>query len=133
MYSKLIFSLALILFLVSCGGNAHKGEIELNNGEKWKINAEMMPPLEASEKLVSTFIANDEKDYQTLAEKLKENNKLLISSCTMKGKSHDELHKWLHPYIGLLEELANAKDESQASQVVLEIEQSFVTFNQYFQ
>ncbi|MBK8501129.1 MAG: hypothetical protein IPL46_02405 [Saprospiraceae bacterium] len=133
MYHKTIFSIAFSLFLVSCGSDVNQSDIRLNNGEKWEINVEMMPPLEASEKLISDFTLRDEKDYQVLSEKLKENNNLLISSCTMKGKSHDELHKWLHPYIGLLEELANAKNESQADQVFLKIEQSFETLNLYFQ
>ena len=50
----------------------------------------------------------------------------------MKGKSHDKSHKWLHPYLALVDELANARDESEANQVFLKIEQSFETFNQYF-
>ena len=130
MVNKIIFSFAFVLFLFSCGS---KGPIELNNGEKWKINAEMMPPLTASKKLLSEYAANDKKDYKTLAENLKENNKLLISSCTMNGKSHDELHKWLHPYMGLVEDLSNADNETQANEVVLKIEESFKTFNQHFQ
>ena len=133
MYHKIIFSLVLALFISGCGNNSDKGEIELNNGAKWKINAEMMPPLEASKKLIAEFAAHDEKDYKALAEKLKENNKLLISSCTMKGESHDELHKWLHPYMALIEELEDAENDNEANQVFKRIEQSFETFNQFFQ
>lgn len=132
MYPKLIFPFVIILFLFSCE-NSQTGQIELNNGERWKVNAEMMPPLHASQKLVSEFSVSDRKDYQALSEQLKENNTSLISSCTMEGKSHDELHKWLHPYIGLLDELANAENEKEANQVFVKIEQSFNTFNQHFQ
>ena len=32
----------------------------------------------------------------------------------MKGKAHDELHKWLLPYIDLVKELSEAKDETEA-------------------
>lgn len=131
MINKIILSLAFILFLFSCGGPT--GPIESNNGEKWKINAEMMPPLAASNKLLSEYAANDKKDYKALAKNLKENNKALISSCTMNGKSHDELHKWLHPYMGLVEELSDADDKNKAKEVVSKIEESFKTFNQYFQ
>lgn len=132
MYTKLIFSFVIVLFLSSCG-NSPTGPIELNNGEKWKVNAEMMPPLNASKKLISDFSVNEEKDYKALAEKLKVNNKSLISSCTMDGKSHDELHKWLHPYMGLLNELEDADNEEEASQIFTKIEQSFKTFNQSFE
>lgn len=119
------------LFVFSCGGPT--GPIELNNGEKWKVNAEMMPPLNASQKLVSDFPSNNKKNYKALAEQLKENNKLLISSCTMNGKSHDELHKWLHPYMSLLDELENSEKENEANHVFEKIEKSFETFNQNFQ
>lgn len=105
----------------------------MNNGEKWKINAEMIPPLEASEKLISDFAAGDKEDYRSLVVQLKENNQLLISSCTMKGKSHDELHKWLHPYMVLLDELENVETEKESIELFEKIEQSFETFNQYFQ
>lgn len=130
---KIIPLLALILALSSCESNSNQVVIELNNGEKWEVNVEMLPPIQASEKLVSEFDAIDIKAYIVLAEKLKENNKVLISSCTMEGKSHDELHKWLYPYLALVEELATAKEESKAAQILLKIEHSFETYNQHFQ
>lgn len=133
MYPKISGFLTIIIFLFSCGNNSIKGKLELNNGEKWTINAEMMPPIEASEKLISEYATGDKKDYKRLAAQLKDNNQLLISSCTMKGKSHDELHKWLHTYIALVDELENAENENEANQVSKRIEQSFETFNQYFQ
>ena len=133
MYTKFIFSLAFTLFLFICSNNSGNGVMELNNGEKWQINAEMMPPLQASKVLISEYADGDQKDYKALADQLKGNNKVLISSCTMSGKSHDELHKWLHPYMGLVDELANAKDEAEANLVLGKIEKSFATFDQYFQ
>ncbi len=63
-FKKTIFSFAIVLFLSSCGGPTDP--IESNNGGKWKINAEMMPHLEASEKLISVFASNDKKDFKTL-------------------------------------------------------------------
>ena len=128
----MIFPFALLLFLFSCGSDSNTAGIELNQGEKWKINTEMMPHLEASEKLVVDFTANDNRDYKALAKNLKKNAQSLISSCTMNGKSHDELHKWLHPYMGLIDDLAKTGDKSEANQVIREIEQSFETFDQYF-
>jgi hypothetical protein len=134
MYRKIIFYLVVftLFFLGSCN-NAPVGDLELNNGAKWQVNTEMMPPLKASNQLVANYAANGKKDYKALAEKLKANNKVLISSCTMSGKSHDELHKWLHPYMGLVAELESAQDETQANQTLKKIEASFKTFNQFFQ
>ncbi len=132
MYPKIIFSFTIVFLLFSCGSTP-TGEPELDNGAKWTVNTEMMPPIKASEKLISEFVASDKKDYHALARQLNKNIKLLISSCTMKGKSHDELHKWLHPYMTLVDELEDAEDESEANQVFGKIEGSFETFNQYFQ
>ena len=51
----------------------------------------------------------------------------------MKGKAHDELHKWLLPYIDMVKELSEAKDETEAEKQFHNIQTSFTTFNQYFQ
>ena len=51
----------------------------------------------------------------------------------MQGKSHDELHKWLHPYMELIKDLGNAKSDEEADQIVTTIQASFVIFNQYFE
>lgn len=51
----------------------------------------------------------------------------------MKGKAHDELHKWLLPYIDMVQELANAKNKTQAAKQFNKIQTSFITFNQYLQ
>lgn len=107
--------------------------IELNNGEKWKVNDEMMPPILAMEKDINAFAATEKKDYKSLAKKLQLNIDLLTSSCTMKGKAHDELHKWLLPYIDLVDELAEAKTDKEASEIFAKIQISFKTFNHYFQ
>lgn len=58
---------------------------------------------------------------------------MLIESCTMQGESHDELHKWLHPHIELIQKLADAKDPQVAEAIVGQIEQSFQTYQNYFE
>ena len=77
-------------------------KIELNSGEKWNVNAEMKPFVIKGEELVSNFLKNNQSNYHELAGQLKEQNNHLIKSCTMEGKSHDELHKWLHPHLDLV-------------------------------
>lgn len=106
--------------------------IELNNGEKWSVNEEMKPFIQESETILAEYVENDFTDYQNLASQLKEKNSALISSCTMQGKSHDELHKWLHPHMKLIDNLANAQSAEDAERIVAELEVSFETYNQYF-
>ncbi len=113
---------------------AHEHEaLSLNNGEKWAINEEMQPHVLAQEELIKEYIASQSDDHKTLADQMIEENTNLINSCTMEGESHDELHKWLHPHMELLDALKEAESEEKAEEKVNEIEQSFVTFHEYFQ
>jgi len=141
------------LFLFSCGNtskekskeetetvtheehqhNVEMQTIELNNGEKWKVDANMITHIRNMENDIISFSTVEQKDYKSLSEKLQSNIDLLTSNCTMKGKAHDELHKWLLPYIDLVKELSEVKDETEAAKQFENIQTSFTTFNQYFQ
>ena len=107
--------------------------IELNNGNKWQVNESMKPFVEASQKLVNAYLATQDNNYKNLADLLVSNDESMISSCTMTGKSHDELHKWLNPHLALVNKLQNANSEQEAKDIVKELQQSFDTYNQYFQ
>lgn len=103
--------------------------IQLNEGKKWKVDDDMMLHIRNMEKDVVNFDKTDDKNYSLLAGKLKVNIDLLTSNCTMKGEAHDELHKWLVPYIELIDAFSKEKSANQFT----EIQHSFKTFNQYFQ
>ncbi len=108
------------------------GNIELNNGEKWTVNEEMKPYISNSEELMNDYIENQKNDHVALAGSLEEQNNLLIKSCTMEGKSHDELHKWLHPHLELVAALKNTSDENEANLLISRLEQSFDVYHRYF-
>lgn len=132
----------------SCGNNTEKDEsnsdpiheehshddesIELDNGKKWIVVDEMMGHIRNMESDVALFESFEEKDYHSLAVKLEDNIDLLTSNCTMTGKAHDELHKWLLPYIDLVGELTDAKNDEEAGATYHKIQASFKTFNTYF-
>ncbi|HEY9115093.1 MAG TPA: hypothetical protein VIN10_10340 [Bacteroidales bacterium] len=105
----------------------------LNNGEKWKVDNNMMIYIQNMEEDIKLFASNNQKDYQTLADDLQKNVKLLTTNCTMSGMAHDELHKWLVPYITEVNELSEVKNETEANEIFFNIQDSFKTFNQYFQ
>lgn len=106
--------------------------IELNNGEKWKVDETMLYHIRNMESDVFSFSKLKEKEYKTLAISLQSKIDLLTSNCTMKGKAHDELHKWLLPYIDLVKEFSESKDETTLNEQFQKIQTSFTTFNQYF-
>lgn len=150
---KLFAFLAMSLFLFGCENSITKnstaeqetvaeethnhqdiGEtLVLNNGEKWKVDNNMMIYIQNMEADMNSFAANNQKDYQLLADELQKNVKLLTSNCTMNGAAHDELHKWLVPYITEVNELTEAKNENEAFKTFKNIQESLNTFNQYFQ
>ncbi|MBP9849546.1 MAG: hypothetical protein KBC58_08930 [Flavobacterium sp.] len=102
--------------------------IHLNDGEKWKVDDNMMEHIRNMENDIVAFTNKSDKNYTQLASKLKANLDLLTSNCTMKGQAHDELHKWLVPYIDLVDSLEKENTDEQFKA----IQHSFETFNQYF-
>ena len=96
------------------------------------MNEEMKPFVMKGEELVNSFIQNNHTDYKALAQQLKEQNDQLIKSCTMDGKSHDELHKWLHPHLEIVKALEEEKDATKASGIVSQLQKSYRSYHQYF-
>lgn len=107
-------------------------EISLNNGEKWKVNEEMKPFVMQGEEFVYEYSKSKDEDYLSLAENLADQNKQLITSCTMDGVSHDELHKWLHPHLELTKELKGAKNIDEANHIVEHLLASYEEYHKYF-
>lgn len=151
--NKLILTFAVgSLLLYSCGNSSneklnnqtevaehndhHHNEesesLKLNSGAKWAVNEEMKPFILKAEGILNQHIESQSQDYQTLAAQLKDLNSGLIKSCTMKGESHDELHKWLYPHIELIESLSKTESTEEASEIVANLQASFLTYHQYF-
>ena len=107
--------------------------IELNNGVKWNVDAQMLTHIRNMENDVLSFTKVEHKDFKAFAGILQTNIELLTSNCTMKGKAHDELHKWLLPYIDTVNDLSTAKDNTEAARLFENIQASFIIFNTYFQ
>ena len=142
---KIAFLATVVLLLFSCNTKSKEEKateikteehqhsesetIQLNNGEKWKVDDNMMLHIRNMEKDVVHFDQEKGTNYSLLANKLKTNIDILTSNCTMKGQAHDELHKWLVPYIELVDSFSKEKSANQFT----EIQNSFKTFNQYFQ
>jgi hypothetical protein len=130
----------LLTFLVvsSCKNKPveqrHNHSLELNNGQKWKVVPEMMGIIHDMEVNLETHSTNaDSLDYDGLGLKLQQGIDSLTQNCTMKGEAHDELHKWLVPYMELVEEFNAAEDELELNDLYQKLKESFIRFNTYFQ
>jgi len=125
---------------VSSGESEHQhtdsDSIQLNDGAKWKVVPEMMGYIRNMESDINHFAENKHtelKEFLQLGASLQKNVDLLTSSCTMEGKAHDELHKWLLPYIDMVDKLNAAKKIDEAFSTFEEIRTSYIVFNRYFE
>ncbi len=114
-------------------GNHESEHLQLNDGAKWKVNEDMMVHVVKMKEDVSSFDGSTLKQHILLASGLKVHISNITSNCTMEGKAHDELHKWLIPYISLIDELNESTTEEAAQDKLSEIKNSLETFDTYFQ
>lgn len=147
-YTSHLWIIAIILSfsLASCSSNetsqptegiahSHPDDeaLQLNAGKKWKVDEHMMDELRELESIVND--ANRKENTMSLdaiADSLIVHLDLLTSNCTMQGQAHDELHKWLVPFIELVNEYANYEDETVAKHQIKKMVSSFEEFNAYF-
>lgn len=107
--------------------------IQLNNGEKWKLEEELLNPIQEMEKEINSFAMAEKKDYKLFAARLQKTIELITSKCNREDKAHDTLHRWLVPFMDTVTELGASADESEAAKKFEELQTSFKTFNEYFQ
>lgn len=106
-------------------------KLELNNGEKWPVNAEMKPYVAEAETQLKAY--NPENgDYKMLAAGLSTSNENLVKSCTMTGVPHENLPAWLAPHMKEIEKLKKADDREKANKIVDELKESMETYHEYF-
>ncbi|MBL6445426.1 hypothetical protein JMN32_03855 [Fulvivirga sp. 29W222] len=148
---RTILAGTMCIFLWACNGHQshdnglehqehssqnYTAEVEkplLDNGKKWKANEDMTVHIRAMQNDVKEFKNTEDKDYAALASQLNTNVNLVISSCTMKGKSHEELHKWLLPYKELVLELGASESAENKEKVFSSIQTALGEFDVYFE
>ena len=136
--------LALVLGPIACStsnresaGRVHSKHanydaLELNQGKKWVVAEPMMVHIRNLEKQVQDFERTPGGDDAVLAREIQENLGRLVTNCTMEGKAHDELHKWLMPFLGVSAEYAKATDPRVQQEKLQEIKESLQVFHSYF-
>ncbi|MFT5601770.1 MAG: hypothetical protein ACI9N1_002018 [Flavobacteriales bacterium] len=102
----------------------------LNNGKKWAMDVKMMVNVKNMEQIVTDFSGTTGSEYKQLSILLDSNINNLISSCTMEGKAHDQLHTWLMPFVQNVESLGLL--ENDQAKHLENIKASFTIFNTYF-
>lgn len=105
----------------------------LNNGAKWVVVPEMMQIIRTMESDINSFSGSSIDDHKILGNKLQDNLNILTSNCTMKGQGHDELHKWLLPFLDYVKEYNKANSKTEATRIYTQMKMSYDAVNMYFE
>ncbi len=156
MKTKLIYSLTFAFIFFGCNNaitNEEKvtqdtvvteevhqhDEVEaiiLDNGKKWVVVPEMMAFIKNIENGVNEFSKKETpsfEDYQKLSKLVAKNLEELTANCTMTGQAHDELHKWLVPFLDLSAEFTETTTLKESETAYYKIQESFNEFKLYFE
>lgn len=132
--AKLLVLAALALGLVACQHRPAGGAaLELNDGRKWVVPPGMMVHIRNIETDIHNFEAAPAKDHATLASAIQQHLGRLVTNCTMEGKAHDELHKWLMPFLGSSQAYVDATALRVQEEKCRELQRALVVFNRYFE
>lgn len=126
----------LVWGTAGCQSTAHHHggkPLELDRGQKWSVPTPMMSYLRNIEQAVQNFDQQPGQNSATLAKTIQDNLSGLVTHCTMEGKAHDELHKWLIPFLALSDDYAKATNPQVQEAKRQEIKQSLAVFNSFFQ
>jgi hypothetical protein len=107
-------------------------DIVLNGSEKWQIDKGMKEAIQAIEALVNQYNSDKLVDYQLLGDAIGVQTKKIIRTCTMTGQAHEELHKWLLPFLELKGALVMASSPEEGAAIVKHIKAELAVFNNYF-
>ena len=126
--------LAILLGITSCGGHsAHvKEQISLNDGERWKVHDNMMIHISQMSDDIRAASTDEAPDMDALHKKLKGGLKALTSDCTMEGQAHDELHKWLVPFMNTVNGYDPQLGSEQKKLWLIKLQESVNEFSTYF-
>ena len=110
--------------------NSH--DLKLDGKNKWLVDPEMMVAIRKMETQINSFDGSSMDEFKSHAEIISELIGDLTSNCTMKGEAHDELHKWLLPFIDLNDELLESTSDKNAASIVEKQRNEIEVFNAYF-
>ena len=105
----------------------------LNEGKKWEANPETTDGIHNMKAIIEKDNSSSLEDYSALAEDLGVEKTNIFKQCTMKGESHENLHAYLIPLIGFINDLSEDATPEDAAKTVLEIENHVDAYDYYFE
>lgn len=108
-------------------------QINLNNGERWMITAEMRKELDKIFKVIDARETTYKTSGKRLAKKLMGMTEDLIDVCSFEGQGHTEFHKWLNPFWDLLEMLRDELFKEDEQEIWKDIQYARQLCDVYFE
>lgn len=105
------------------------GKLVLNNGNKWKANAETTEGIKKMMSVVNEYLKKGDTDSKILGESLEKEFTTVLQKCTMTGAAHEQLHNFLLPLKTKIEKLKEANNVES----VKEIQAYLNNYNNYFE
>jgi hypothetical protein len=147
---RIIFGLLCSCFLFACNqssdqadhhehvdtASVQQAQLTLNNGAKWKAdsitnrNVVILKTITDNFKIKPSPSSND---YRILSSDLSNALNQMIQQCKMTGPDHEALHHWLEPILEKNKELKNISDTTNASKIVVSIDQRIDDYPNYFE
>lgn len=108
-------------------GAATVGNVQLDNGKTWAANPETTDGIAAMQSILDNYDPAME-DSTMLKEELVTEFQDIFAKCTMTGEAHEQLHNYLMPVKGMLDQLGNAPSDAQLE----EMSKYLGTYGNYF-
>ncbi len=107
--------------------------LELNNGEKWLVNENMLKPLQKSFELIENAGTLKKGSQHRLFRKLWKLSDKIADVCYLEGEGHHVFHAWFMPYINLLEALRDELFVEDANNILEDLRHSVEIYHTYFE
>lgn len=108
----------------------HVTEVQLNSGAKWKANPETISGIHSMQQICAS-VTTDAASIKATGDELTATFNLIFQQCTMTGEAHEQLHNYLIPLKGHIDEIIGCA--ADCSDHLAHIAAYLDTFNAYFE
>ncbi len=134
MKNVLLILLSALFLLPACNSHSHhegtEAAVQLDdNGQRWIANPETTAGIAQMQAILEKY---DGQNGGAIREELEAAFQDIFRQCTMKGEAHDQLHNYLMPMKGLMEQTGS--DDAAASRAAAESLKAHLSeYSTYFQ
>jgi len=129
--------IAEALFEVDFGGSHnkmnHKNSLELNNGEKWKLNKETIEEIKSVSIKLDNFKTDNFEDYNQFGKDIFNSTKKIMADKSYEGELFDQVHAFFGGIETNMHQLMTVKTTAEGEKQVEELKIKFKQFNTFFE